>query len=96
MHLRALTNGPIDGALSGTGVITVDSMTVGGVIITTDNSNAAAVVLRRENATGKVIFDESTLTTLGIMLPLTMEGTDKLYFSITGTGAKAMLYEWIE
>ncbi len=91
MKLRKLTAGRI----SGTGTIFVESYTIGGVLISTDNTNAAAVTLRRNNATGAQIIDISTITSMWITGPFDLEGTNDLYYSISGTGATAQLYEWV-
>ena len=91
MILRPISNGSI----SGTGTLTFKSGIVGGVLITTDNSNAAAVVLRRDSGTGTVVIDISTKTTIWITGPFSMEGTETLYYSISGTGASAQLFEWV-
>jgi len=91
MILRALSNG----ALSSTGTLTVPSQIVGGVLITTDNTNAATVILRRDNASGSQILDISTITTMWIGAPFSLDRTETVYYSITGTGASAHLYEWV-
>ena len=92
MLLRAITNG----AITGTGEITVKSFKIGAVLITTDNSNAATVILRREDASGKPIFDIQTVTTIWVAGPISTEDTTTNHYTISGTSAEAQLYEWID
>lgn len=96
MKLRALT----DGAVTGTGTATLEANPgadglIGGVLISTDGTNAAVVVLRRDNASGKQVFSVSTVQAGMITAPISMEGTATCYFSVTGTGASAQLFEWV-
>ena len=95
MNLTALTNGKV----AGTGTVTLqgqhgDGGTVGGVLISTDGTNAAAVVLRKNDASGAIVFDLSTKTPIFVTAPILVANTAQVYFSITGTGASAQLYEW--
>ena len=93
MLLKAIGN---DGALTGTGTVSVESRILGGVLITTNGTNAATVVLRRENSSGKQVFDYSGIPPYFATGPMSMEGTQTLYYDISGTGAAAQLYEWVE
>jgi hypothetical protein len=89
----------LDGPAQGTGTFVLDGHhEVGGIVgviaITTDGTNDATVVLRENNASGKVLFD---LVTLIPMTPVTMIGvktTQVVYYSVSGTGAKAQFFEW--
>jgi len=89
--LKALTQDKV----SGTGTLTVESMIFGGVAISTDNSTVGTVQIRRDNAQGKVLQAVATATTMWIGAPVTMEGTDQLYFSVTGANCEIFLYEWV-
>lgn len=91
MILKRLTNGAVDS----TGSVTVESKILGGVLITTDNTNAGTVVLRRDDGSGAQILDISTVTTMFITAPITMEGTDTLHYTVSGTGCAVQLYEWV-
>ena len=92
MVLRKLSNGRI----SGTGTIQCKSFILGGVLISTNNTNAAAVQIRRDDVNGKLLFDISTITSMFATAPISTEGTQTLYYSITGTGGSAQLYEWVD
>jgi len=70
-------------------------MIFGGCLITTDNSTVGTVILQRENSDGKELMKIATATSMWINGPFSMENTDKLYFSVTGSGCKVYLYEWV-
>lgn len=90
MLLRPLSAGKI----SGTGTLDLThGQALGGVVISTDGTNAAAVILRKTNASGEKIFDISTKTPLAALAP--MEAAATVYYDITGTGASAMIYEYV-
>lgn len=93
MVLRAITAGRI----SGTGVITLSNPLFGGALISTDGTNAAVVTIRKSDVNGKtdgdIIFDVSTIIPGMAFAPL--ESGKYIYYSITGTNAAAMLYEWV-
>jgi len=91
MILREISAGKI----SGTGTLTIGrNMTVGGIVISADGTNNAAVVLRVLNVTGDIKFDMTTKNSLSVFAPIYI-GNSTVYYSITGTGATAELYEWI-
>ena len=99
MELRALTNG----AVTGTGTLTIgntgnakDSGKFGGVLITTDNTNQGTVKIQRNDSNGKTIFDIDTVTTMWIAGPFSTEGADSIYYTVSGTGCEATIYEWID
>ena len=90
MILKPITNGNA----TGTGTVDVESKKLGGVLITADGTNNAVVILRNDSSTGFEIFDISTKQPLFIQAPISV--SDKLYYNISGTGAAAQLYEWID
>ena len=92
MILNALT----DGKVSGTGELEVQSGILGGVLITTNSSNAAVVSVQRNDADGEKVFDLSTIAPALIIGPISMKGTKTAYYSVTGTGASVLFYEWVE
>ncbi|MCP4451605.1 MAG: hypothetical protein GY809_09105 [Planctomycetes bacterium] len=91
MLLKAITNGSV----TSTGTVTCESGIVGGVLVTTDNTNQGTVILRRDTSGGKQIIEIKSVTSMWIAGPFSMEETDQLYYSVTGTGCEAQLYEWI-
>lgn len=93
MLLKALGN---DGAVTSTGTFTVANGIVGGVLITADGTNNATVILRRNNSTGKQLFDLVTKAPTFVAAPIGMEGTTTLYYDVSGTGAAAQFFEWVE
>ncbi len=87
-----------DGAISGTGTIVLQGShqpggDIGAVLLTADGSNQATVVLRKNNATGDVLFDIGSVVSQYINPDIRVDDTAVLYYSVSGTGAGAMLYE---
>ena len=93
MLLKALGN---DGAVTGTGTFPVALGMLGGVLITADGTNNATVILRREDSTGKQVFDLVTKSPTFIAAPIGLEGSKVLYYNVSGTGAAAQFFEWVE
>lgn len=83
------------GALTSTGTITCESRVVGGVLITTDGTNAATVVLYRDNSSGAQVFDLSTKSPIFVAAPISL-GSQTLYYDVSGTGAAAQFFEWVD
>lgn len=83
------------GSVAGTGTIQLEGRILGGVLLSTNNTNAAAVVIRSNDASGAVVFQLSSLSPGFFVAPVDV-GTRQLYYDISGTGALAQLYEWIE
>ncbi len=97
MNLQPLT----PGAVSNTGTVELvgaasNSGVIGGVLITADGTNDAVVVLRENNSAGKVLFDITSKSPLFVVAPIRSGETAQIWYTITGTGASAMLYEWID
>ena len=97
MNLRTLT----DGRVAGTGTLTLQGShnpggKLGAVLISTDGTNAAVVTVQRSDASGLTLFSMSTKTPIDVQMPIDSQGTSTLYFSVTGTGAEAQFYEWID
>ena len=91
MLIKALTNGRI----SGTGSLDVSSGILGGALITTNGSDAVTVTVQRVDSGGKTIFSVSTTVPMFAAGPMSLEGATTAYYSISGTGGTAQLYEWI-
>lgn len=95
MNLTPLTNG----AIAGTGTVELAGQhgsggTIGGVLITADGTNDCTVVLREDDASGTILFDQATKSPIFVTAPIFSPDTVTIYYSITGTGGQAMLYEW--
>ena len=96
MVLRPLSTG---GKVNGTGTVTLSGHRengglFGGAMISADGTNVATVIIRKNDANGEVIFDVATATALPMLAPIETR-TDVIYYSVTGTNASAMLYEWV-
>ena len=89
--VRPLTNGTV----TGTGEITLDSRLFGGIDLNADGTNAGVAVIRDNDASGTILIDTSSITGKTIIAPFRAP-SGKIYYSVTGTGADAMLYEWVE
>jgi hypothetical protein len=92
MLLRAIT----DGSVSGTGTMSVQGRILGGVLITADGTNDATVVVRQDNASGAQIFEVATKTSGLFAGPISLNGSQTAHYSVSGTGAAAQFYEWVE
>jgi hypothetical protein len=88
--LKALTDG---------GVTSTDTLTCAsglfGVLISTDATNAATVTVQRVGSGGKTVFDYVGVGGHFVVGPISLEDSTALYYSVSGTGATAMFYEWI-
>ena len=91
MILRSITNGKV----SGTGSISFSQGSlIGGIVVSTDGTNEVIVIVRRDSNTGKIVFDLTTHDPVCFVLPI--ETSNPSYYSVTGTGAGAMFYEYVE
>lgn len=88
MILSALTNGLV----SGTGQITTMSGVFGGCIISTDSTNNATVEIKEDDSNGTTIFAMISKEPIAVFAPFEI-GNTRLYYSITGTNATAILFE---
>lgn len=93
MLLKSIGN---DGALAGTGTLVCESRVMGGVLITADGTNNATVIVRKDNSAGKQIFDLVTKSPIFITGPIALDGSQTLYYDVSGTGAAAQFFEWVE
>jgi hypothetical protein len=82
------------GLVSGTGQFRLASGLLGGVNISTNGTNAAAVTVRRETASGEVVVEFSTTSPMFVIAPLQADKT--CHFSVSGTGASAQFFEWVD
>jgi len=80
--------------VTGTGTFNLTRKLLGGIILTTDGTNAAVVVIRKNNATGDIIFDLSSKQP-GYYLGNPIEAADVIYYSVSGTGGAAQIFEYV-
>jgi len=90
MMLRALTGEKV----TGTGTLDLTRKLLGGIVLSADGTNAAAVVIRKDSSSGDIIFDLSAKQP-GYYLGWPIEAADRIYYSISGTGAFAQIYEYV-
>lgn len=84
-----------DGSVTGTGTLAVGTGILGAVLITADGSNDATIKLHADNSDGEVVFQIVTKSPLFPAGPIRI-GSQALYYDVTGTGAAAHIYEWVE
>ena len=89
---RALT----DGNVTGTGTVTCGQGNVAGVLLTANGTNDATVILRRDDGSGKQLFDVVSKSPGFMLAPIDTENTATVHYTISGTGAAAQIYEWVE
>ena len=83
------------GTISGTGTVAVQSGILGAVLLTANGTNDATVVLRKDNSSGAIVYNLVSKAPLFTAGPIRID-SQSLYYSISGTGASAQLYEWAE
>ena len=84
-----------DGRITGTGTLEFESRILGGVLISADGTNAAVVTVQADNSSGATVFSLSSESPIFVAGPIAI-GSSAGYYSITGTGGAAQLYEWVE
>jgi len=95
MLLIPLNTSAGDGTVSGTGTFELEGGPIlGGVNIAADGTNDATVEVRWDDDVGKVIFSQVTKSPMFVAAP--MQATLICYFSVTGTGASAQFFQWVE
>ena len=92
MLLRSIS----EGTIAGTGTLQMPAKVLGGVLITADGTNNATILLQTDNSSGAQIFELVTKSPIFITGPISNNGSQTLYYSISGTGASAQIYEWVE
>lgn len=84
-----------DSVKTGTGTVQMDGYLFGGVDLNSDGTNTGTVIIHEDSASGKVLVSFSSVVGKTIIAPFKAK-TKTIYYSISGTGADAMLYEWVE
>lgn len=89
--VRPLSNG----TLTGTGTLNLEGYLFGGVDLNSDGTNAGVVIIRDGSSTGTILLDTSSVVGKTIIAPFRCP-SQIVYYDISGIGADAMLYEWVE
>ena len=84
-----------DGSVTSTGSLTFESRILGGVLITGNGTNDATVTLQRDNSDGFTVFQLVSKAPIWIAGPISI-GSQAGYYSVSGTGAAAQFFEWVE
>ena len=79
--------------LEGTGTVVCTAGMIGAVALTTDGTNAGTWVLRKDSSTGEIIFALSCKE--GMFVTMELLASDTVYYSVTGTGAKLQLFDYV-
>lgn len=78
--------------VTGTGTLNMESEIFGGFDLSCDGSNAGTLIVYDTNASGRILIKTSSVVGKVGFAPIPCSGT--IYYSVSGTGASAMLYEW--
>lgn len=81
-----------DDTVTGTGTINFTRELFGGFDLNCDGTNAGTLIVRDTDATGRILVKTSSVTGKIGYAPMPCSGT--IYYSVSGTGASAFLYEW--
>lgn len=83
-----------DGAVTGTGTLSIPSGVLGGILISADGSNTVTVLVYLNDSSGKQVFDLTTKSPALIIGPIYLEGKNTIYYSVSGTNGAAQFYQW--
>lgn len=89
-QLAPLTSDTITG--TGTLTLTKGKNMFGGFDLNCNGTNAGTLIIRDTDATGKILVKTSSVVGKFGYAPIHCSGT--IYYSVSGTGASAFLYEW--
>lgn len=83
-----------DDTVTSTGTLTLTNKdkSFGGFDLNCDGANAGTLIVRDTDATGRILVKTSSVTGKIAYAPMPCSGT--IYYSVSGTGASAFLYEW--
>ncbi len=94
-----MSNGPrikplSSDTLTGTGTISLAAGSLfGGFDLNTDGTNVGTVIIRDENVSGTILVTSKSITGKTFIAPIDVP-SNIIYYSISGTGADAFLYEF--
>lgn len=89
-----LTGATHQGLVSGSGIFKLPSRLLGAINVSADGTNAASVTVRKDSATGEIIFQQ--LTTSPVFVTAPIQASETCHYTVSGTGAAAQFFEWIE
>lgn len=80
--------------VTGTGTLALSAGHLfGGFDLNADGVNVGTIVIRDQNSLGTILATSKTISGKNLIAPIdTPSGI--VYYSVTGTGADAFLYEW--
>jgi len=94
-----MSNGPqikplSSDTLTGTGTITLAAGKLfGGFDLNTDGTNVGTIIIRDQNVSGTILATSKSITGKTLIAPIQVD-SQIIYYSISGTGTDAFLYEW--
>jgi hypothetical protein len=83
------------GAVSGADTISLDQNVFGGFVLSTDGTNAGTVTIRDTDGSGTILAQVTSVQSLAFIQPIRAD-SGTVHYTISGTGASAMLYEWVQ
>ena len=87
--MREISNG----ALTGTGGLTLtQGFLIGGILVNADGTNAATVTIQEVNSAGKTLFSYTSKQPQFIRGPF-RSNSQTLYYSVSGTNASLEVFE---
>ena len=89
--VRPLTNGTV----TGSDTISLDSKLFGGFDLNCDGTNEGTLVVRDNDGSGTILVDTGSITGKTVIAPFRAP-SGQIHYTVAGTGADAMLYEWVE
>lgn len=91
MNVLPLTSGPI---AADTGTIDLAGKLFGGFDLNCDGTNVGTLIVRQDDQNGRLLVYSRSVVGKIAFVPMLCSG--RIYYSISGTNADAMLYEWTE
>lgn len=72
--------------------LTTSESVFGGFDLSCNGTNLGTLVIRDSDASGRILVNTSSVSGKVAYGPMPCSGT--IYYSVSGTGASAFLYEW--
>lgn len=84
----------VSNVVTSTGTITLTRQRLGGFDLNCDGTNEGTLIIRDTDSSGKVLVNTGSVVGKTMIAPIPCSGT--VYYSVSGTGADAMIYEWLD